>query len=131
MDPREADLGPGCELDVRVTALLDEAQPFKDVLHVLVADGADTPVELTAVGTGSTVVCEELSGGDMDFGHQLCGRPWSRDVVVCNMGRKGVSLQWCNARADELAKAFAKSSKGSGGRFGCWCGPVRLRDLVI
>jgi hypothetical protein len=108
------ELAPGCEVAVRVTALLDDATPVRDTLHVLVADGADTPIELTATGVGSTVVCEELAGGALHFGHQLCGRPWVREVVVRNLGRRGVSLQWMNTRADELAKAFAKTSKGSG-----------------
>jgi len=80
----------------------------------MVSDGADTPIALKATGTGSTVVCEPLAGGAVEFGHQLAGRGWSREVVICNMGRKGVSLGWCNARADALAKEFAKQAKGTG-----------------
>ncbi len=97
-----------------VTALLDEAQPFKDTLHILVTDGADTPIALEAAGTGSTVVCEPLAAGRLDFGHQLAKRAWSVEMVVSNMGRKDVSLQWGSARADELAKAFSKQAKGTG-----------------
>jgi hypothetical protein len=102
-------------LTARVTALLDEVQPFRDTLHVMVADGDSTPVVIVAAGTGSTVVCEELSAGPLEFGAQLLGQAWQRDVVVRNMGRRAVSLAWSNSRADELAKAFAKQSKGSGG----------------
>lgn len=97
-----------------ITALLDDAAPFRDALHVIVADGADTPVPLEAAGAGSCVVCEELAGGALDFGPQLTGRGWSREVVIRNLGRKGVSLAWGNARAEEIARAFAKESKGSG-----------------
>ena len=74
----------------------------------------DTLVPLEATGTGSTIVCEELAAGALDFGHQLTGRPCSREVVISNMGRRGVSLSWGNTRVDELAKAFAKAAKGSG-----------------
>jgi hypothetical protein len=102
-------------MTVRVTAFLDEAAPFKDTLHVLVSDGEDTAVPLEATGTGSTVVCEALAAGALDFGNQLCGRPWSMEVTVSNMGRRGVSLQWGNGRADELIKTFAKQARGSGG----------------
>lgn len=114
MEPRELELPPGGEGALRVTALLDDAAPFRDTLHVIVADGEDTPVPLEAAGTGSCIVCEELAGGALAFGDQLTGRPWAREVTIRNLGRKGVALAWGNARADELAKAFAKASKGSG-----------------
>lgn len=77
---------------------------------------ADYCIPLEATGSGSTIVCSELAAGPLDFGAQLSGRPWAREVVISNMGRRGVSLAWTNARADELAKEFARTSKGSGER---------------
>ena len=50
VDPREAWLQPGAEMDVDVKVLLDETQTFKDVLHVLVSEGDDFPVPLQASG---------------------------------------------------------------------------------
>lgn len=116
MEPREFELPPGGQGTLRVTALLDDAAHFRDTLHVVVADGDDTAVPLDAAGAGSCVVCDELAAGALAFGDQLTGRPWAREVTIRNLGRKGVSLAWANARVDELAKAFAKASKGSGAR---------------
>jgi hypothetical protein len=50
VEPRELRLGPGDSSDVSVRALFDETQPFKDELHVLIAEGADMPVPLDATG---------------------------------------------------------------------------------
>jgi hypothetical protein len=107
-------------MTVRITALLDEAQTFRDTLHVVVTDGDSTPVALEATGTGNTVVCEELAAGRLEFASQLCGRAWQQQVVVCNMGRRSVSLAWTSARVEELAKASAKQSKGSGAVWMGW-----------
>ena len=135
VEPRELEIAPGAEAALRVTALLDDAAPFLDALHVAVTDGADTAVPLEATGVGSTVVCEELAaaaaaaaaattapaggdgggGGGLDFGQQLVGRPWAREFVVSNFGRRGVSLVWANARADELAKAAARAAAANKG----------------
>jgi hypothetical protein len=47
---RQALLEPGAELALPLSCLLDELQPFRDVLHVLVSDGEDVGVPLEATG---------------------------------------------------------------------------------
>lgn len=50
VEPREAELAPGAEYIARVSVYLDDAQTFKDTLHVLVADGADVVIPVEATG---------------------------------------------------------------------------------
>jgi hypothetical protein len=52
---RQALLEPGAGLELPLSCLLDELQPFRDVLHVLVSDGEDVGVPLDA--TGGPLAC--------------------------------------------------------------------------
>jgi hypothetical protein len=53
---RSAVLDPGASLVVALSCLLDEVQPFRDVLHMLVSDGHDVAVVLEASGGWRTAV---------------------------------------------------------------------------
>lgn len=64
------------------------AQPFTDVLHALVFEGADISIPLSATGVGNILLCEEVKGGALECGHQFVGRGFARDIVIHNMGRK-------------------------------------------
>lgn len=55
--PREAVVAAGGELAVEVLVLVDDAATFRDVLHVLVADGADVSISLEAMGACSCMEC--------------------------------------------------------------------------
>jgi hypothetical protein len=54
---RSAVLEPGTSLAVPLSCLLDEVQPFKDVLHMLVSDGQDVAVTLEASGACLAQAC--------------------------------------------------------------------------
>lgn len=58
------------------------------MLHALVFEGADVCIPLSATGTGNILVCEEIVGDMLELGHQFVGRPFSKEMVVHNMGRK-------------------------------------------
>lgn len=114
MEPRELVVPPGGEAAVLVRVLLDDAAVFRDTLHLLVSDGADVCVPLEASGVGATVVCAALSQPGLDFGAQLVGRPWQRDVEVTNLGRKAVTLAWTNTRLAEVLGGLTKAAKAAG-----------------
>lgn len=97
-----------------VRVVLDDAAPFKDTLHVLVAEGADVSVPLEATGVGNTVVSEVLSQSCLDFGPQFVGRSWQMECEVSNMGRKPATLTWTNKRLAEAMEAFNKAAKTAG-----------------
>lgn len=53
VEPREAVVPAGGELAVLVRVVLDDTTKFKDVLHALVAEGADVNIPLEATGEPS------------------------------------------------------------------------------
>lgn len=114
VQPSEIHLEPGASASATVTVMMDDARPFTDTLHVLVAEGADVCVPLSAVGTGHTVVCEDLAGGALSFQHQFVGRPFERHLVVHNLGRKTQELSWVNHRLDEIRLQFSKAARAAG-----------------
>ena len=104
VDIREFTIDAGATVDLRVGVNVDEVQLFKDVRHLLVAEGADNCIPLSAVGIGNTCVCEELQPV-MDQGDQFTLRAFSRTFVLHNDGRKAHSLVWTNGAAeDELSR---------------------------
>ncbi|GIL73964.1 hypothetical protein Vretifemale_3957, partial [Volvox reticuliferus] len=117
VEPRQAHLEPGESCTAHVIVKMDESMDFADTLHVLIQEGADMPVPLTASGIGSAILAEELSSSLVDFGYQFVGRPFSRDVTVYNMGRKGVLLAWTSNRFDELKREYARAHRGAGKKF--------------
>ena len=96
---------------------------FKDVLHVLISEGADVSIPLEAQGTGSTLICPELGtgpsggAGPLEFGHQFVGRSFTRDITVHNMGRRQLLLLWTNDRFEEVKKVYGKAARASGKKF--------------
>jgi hydrocephalus-inducing protein len=108
VDTPELRLEPGGTADIRVACNLDEVQPFKDVLHMMVTDGADNCIPLSAVGIGNTVVCEELPAL-IDLGNQFTNRAFTREYVLRNEGRKSHTLVWSNTVYEEEALRKAVS----------------------
>jgi hypothetical protein len=56
VEPREAVVPAGGELSVLVRVVLDDTTKFKDVLHALVAEGADVNIPLEATGELSKIM---------------------------------------------------------------------------
>ena len=100
VDIREFTLDAGAVIELCVGVNVDEVQPFKDVLHLLVTEGADNCIPLNAIGIGNTCVCEELEPV-MDEGDQFTLRAFSQTFWLHNDGRKAHSLVWTNQAAEE------------------------------
>lgn len=104
VDIREFVVEAGATFDLRVIVNIDEVQLFKDTLHVMVSEGDDNSIPISAAGTGSTCICEELVAV-MDTGDQFTNRAFSQTFVLRNEGRKPHSLVWTNQAAEaELAR---------------------------
>jgi hydrocephalus-inducing protein len=71
----------------------------------------------SAPGMGSSVVCEELASGTLDFGFQFAARPFSTELEVANLGRRTVNLSWTNLASEELRKEYSKLNKSSAKKF--------------
>lgn len=115
--PREARLGPGESMVANVTLCMDDNQTFRDVLHVLVSEGADISIPLSAIGIGSTLVCPELSGTTLDFSHQFVGRSFQQSFVITNNGRKAMSLVWSNDCFEKVRQVYSKAARVAGKKF--------------
>jgi len=108
VDVRQRTLKPGEEIRLTVKVQLDELIRFRDVLNVLVLEGAEAAVPLEALGVGSVVTCDEVdAANNVGFGPQFCGRPFTRELVLTNNGRKPQQLIWVNLAAEEAARAAA------------------------
>lgn len=77
-----------------MTALLEDSLKFKDTLNVMVSDGGDYTIPLTATGTGSLILCEELDGGVLHFGPQFTARSFSREIILFNAGKRPQTVNW-------------------------------------
>ena len=102
VDIREGSLQPQESCMLTVTVNVDETMKFLDELHILILDGDDICIPLSASGTGTTVKCEELDAGmqgegvttSLNFGSQLTNSKFTMEVVLQNMGRRSQQVQW-------------------------------------
>jgi hydrocephalus-inducing protein len=114
VDVRDSVIGPGEELELNITAHLNDTGTHDDELHVVVTEGESVQVKFSARGMGSTMHCgEDLSS--LDFGPVFTCSPCERRVTVENKGRRPQSLKWINEtlHARKLA-ASAAPTKGKG-----------------
>jgi hypothetical protein len=80
---------------LQVVVWLDEAKAIKDTVHVLVEEGPDIPVHLTAQGVGQTITCTDF-GGPIDFGSQFTGVLLLRFLNTATAMFPTLSYrQWC------------------------------------
>lgn len=107
IDKRIGVLEPGEKTECKLSTCLDESKRFKDILHILVTEGADIDIALTAVGIGCTVVCPELNTGSIDFGDQFTGRQFFKELLLHNLDRRPVNLMWINETAHIRKKQIA------------------------
>jgi hydrocephalus-inducing protein len=117
---REAVLQPGEGMALEVSVFLDEVQRFKDVLNILVIEGKDTLVPLTAMGTGTTIVCADPDKTESLFGSQYTFKAFETEVVLQNMGRKAQTLNWVNPKQVDKAARLNKAKQ---------LGPAELRAI--
>ena len=103
VDIREGSLQPQESCMITVTVHVDETMKFLDELHVLILEGDDVCIPLSAVGTGTTIRCEELDKNitekdscstKLNFGSQLTNSKFTMEVVLQNLGRRSQNIQW-------------------------------------
>ena len=68
---------------------------IKEELHIVVDEGEETMIPLSAKGMGTTLHCKQ----DLtliDIGPQLTNNPFERTIVLENKGRRHQALRWTN-----------------------------------
>ena len=104
VDMREGSLQPNESCTLTVTVHMDETMKFTDELHVLILEGDDVCIPLSASGIGSTIQCYDLDviqGDAIDtvkteckFGSQLTNSTFKKEIVLQNFGRRSQNIQW-------------------------------------
>jgi hypothetical protein len=104
-DIRDGMLAPGEGVTVTLTANLDDTILHKDSFNVIVQEGTNIVVPVTAKGTGTTLYCaDEIK--KIDFGFKFGGVQCEKRYLVENRGRRPQMITWVNktkAEQDEEA----------------------------
>lgn len=108
-------LAPGEVANLKVTAFLDDMQPFRDELVLVVTEGGQVKVPLIAKGIGTTIFSEpyDLSNEPrVDIGDQFTSRNCKKSFVIKNRGPKTQTLTWFNGTAQEAAYRAKQAADG-------------------
>ena len=111
VDVRDGVLSPHESVVVNVIANLDDTIVHKDQLHVIVSEGENLMVQLTARGIGTTLYShEDLK--IIDFGATFTNQQCSKYITIENKGRRPQSLKWINQTIkDRMLSQTAKNKK--------------------
>ena len=73
----------------------DDTLVIHEELHIVVDEGDETMIPLSAKGMGTTLHCkQDLT--NIDLGPQLTNNPFERTIVLENKGRRHQALRWTN-----------------------------------
>ena len=117
-----AHLAPGETANLKLLANLDDTQPFKDELCLIVTEGGEIKVPLLAKGTGTTICCNEYELGshpDVKLDNQFTSRAARQYFTITNRGPVPQTLSWFNGTALETVqklKAAAAEAEAGGSK---------------
>jgi hypothetical protein len=107
VSPKEGVLAPHESLKLQITALLDDTVLHNDILHLIVTEGQNLVVPVSAKGTETTMYCDDdLSS--VDFGYQLTNKVCEWKTTLENKGRRTQVLTWVNKT---LLTRFAEAKR--------------------
>ena len=110
VDVRDGTLAPQESISLTVIASLDDTTVHRDQMHIVVAEGDNLVVPLSAKGIGTTMFSHE-DMTQIDFGTQFTNCPFERKVTLENKGRRSQVLKWINASVKEAMLAQAQVLK--------------------
>jgi hypothetical protein len=106
-------LEPNQSYELVITANLDDSVVIKDEVHIVVDEGDDIMVPLSAKGVGTTMFCgHDLN--TLDLGVQLTNCVFEKKIVLENKGRRVQQLRWINVTNKEENQSRATKVKGTG-----------------
>jgi hypothetical protein len=110
IDIRDGVLSPGEAVEFTLTANLDDTILLRDHLHIIITEGDNIVVPLSARGVGTTIFCSD-SLETLDFGAQLTNRVCERRLTLENRGRRKQKLRWVNQTITDAVLAQAARLK--------------------
>ena len=116
VDVRDGVLSPHESVAVNVIANLDDTIIHKDQLHIIVTEGENLMVQLSAKGMGTTLYShEDLKV--IDFGATFTNQQCSKYITIENKGRRPQSLKWINQTIkDRMLSQSSKKRKQEDGK---------------
>ncbi|GMH58813.1 hypothetical protein TrST_g5240 [Triparma strigata] len=116
VDVRDGVLSPRESVVIHVIACLDDTIVHKDQLHVIVSEGDNLMVPLSAKGMGTTLWAhEDLSV--IDFGSTFTNQQCQKYITIENKGRRPQSLKWINQTIkDRILSQAGKKNKPEDGK---------------
>ena len=100
-------LAPGESITIELIVTLDDMLTFRDTLRIIVPEGEEVHVPLSAMGVGSTIYCNE-DITKVPYSHQLTNRVCERRFLLENKGRRTQQLTWTNTSLIEAIKEQRK-----------------------
>ncbi|ETV98760.1 hypothetical protein H310_08827 [Aphanomyces invadans] len=95
VDKKDCLLAPNEKVQLVVTANLDDTVVFKEQLHILVMEGANILIPLSARGTGTTMWAP-TNMSLIDFEYQMTHKQCEWSCTLENKGKRGQILTWVN-----------------------------------
>jgi len=93
VDPPQGRMKPYESIEVTVNAKLNEIQKITDTLHILIHEGADLSVKLSARGVGTTIHAT-TNIERIDHGNQFTNNVTTSTFRLENRGRRPQTLVW-------------------------------------
>ncbi|KAJ3226665.1 hypothetical protein HK099_004409 [Clydaea vesicula] len=106
VDPPDYCIPPGEEIDLVVTAFLDDCLKFTDILKISIHSDAVHEIQLVAKGQGSTITFDNKLL-NVDFKDVFSNRECSKEFVLSNKGRRTQTIYW---QSDDKQWFSAKDS---------------------
>lgn len=108
-------LPPGESYDLEITANLDDSVVIKEELHIMVDEGDNLMIPLSAKGGGTTMLCQQ-DISVIDIGVQLTNISFEKTIVLENKGRRHQQLKWINRTNVEENHARMSKKAGTGSK---------------
>lgn len=103
VDPCSGCILPGEEAQLTISAFLDDAVKFTDLLRVRIHPDKIHEIQLTAKGMGTPIVFDS-EDKSIDFGNVFSNIPYLREIALRNHGRRAQTITWQNKDSRSASK---------------------------
>ena len=94
VEPASGEIPPEGQLELSVTACLNDCVRFVDKLQINVVDGPVRAIPLTGYGVGTTIVSQPNMSPVLNLGPNFSRNVCRRSFTLTNSGRRHQSLVW-------------------------------------
>ncbi|XP_030613884.1 hydrocephalus-inducing protein homolog isoform X2 [Archocentrus centrarchus] len=110
VEPREGEVPPGSQVELKVVVHLKDTIQFKGKLEVSIQDSQTLTVLLSATGTGTTIVSDRPFGPSLDLGTHFSHEPYQYHFKLSNHGKRVHRMYWKIDTSQPTTKAHKGGS---------------------